>query len=387
MTDKKKETLRESLTKTLTERYFGGSDGTGGLWESARAERMKELRGRLQDSNNPFSLVVGSGLTASVGLPAWSALLGRLEVDAFDMRSGKSPDYDDPPYPSCDYPFYDFPEFRTVKTFQDARDYFGVTDPLELAEYIKVSLPGGSRWETEKQALMKTIVRKALEADPKYLNPDDKKNQNSYLSWAARLCASRFRSNNRYIVTFNYDNLLEWYIEKRSGLPYPNAVYDRNPAATGMNVYHIHGYLGLEGTGYEKDESERIILTEDDYLDLERNPYCWENYLLTRALHEGDSLFLGFSGDDFNFRRILRGLSQPVGKIKRYMVVSVGSIVKSVVDMAMSEFAGKVPPRDYMVRILSHWLEIRDVYWSKKGFVPIWATREQCPKLIESLIP
>ena len=390
MGDKDERTaLRERLFRELSLLFLGDLNrGIGGVWTESRNRRMGELYERLQDGDKqPFSLVVGAGLTASVKLPAWGSLLGRLEVNTFDFQSGIDPKHraknpsDD--YPAGDYPFYEFPEFHTQKAFSDAKDSFHITDPLELAEYIKDGFPGGKKWDTEKQNVMKTIVRQALEAEPKTYQ---KENKETYLYQTAEMCAKYFSTGNRRIVSYNYDNLLEWYIHRQHPALCPNAVYDRRSAGAGLNVYHIHGYLGLSGTDHENEESERIILTEDDYLELERYPYCWENYLLTRALYEGDSLFLGFSGDDYNFRRIMRGVSESAAGIKRYMIVSINDTIKSVIEMALDEYESADPPIEYLVRILSHWLEIRDKYWSKKGIVPIWATHDDCPKLIENLL-
>lgn len=361
--------IEKEFGRELTAKFFGRGEEPDGYIFRQRKSLMAELHRRLSDEQNPFTLIVGSGVTASVNLPIWSKLLGRLEINAFDLPN------DDSSY--C-------PAFHTAEEFCAAKDHFNIPDPLELAEYIKLSFPGLSHEkEAEKHGLMKTVVRKALEANTAYL--DISGNIDSYLCRTVQLIEKRFQKNNRLIVTTNYDNLLEYYYEKcaRSGNAFP--VYDGGkPRFDRVNIYHIHGFLGLDGTDRAGEESERIILTEDDYRELEQYPYCWENYLLTRTLHEGDSLFLGYSGDDNDFRRILRGFSERYRSGKRYLVICIDEIIESTVKMALAENRKEI---DYMLHILCRWLSIKAKYWREKGFIPIWTTwrDSECTELLKDL--
>lgn len=340
--------------------------------KNMNAQRIGELRSRLNDPNRPFALVVGTGVTASVGMPGWNALLGRLEINTLDLGTEEA---------------RNFRAYGASEQFKDAKEIFGIQDPLELAEFVRLGLPElPDPYGIDPQSLMKLMVRKALEADGRYITCRDSGTA-TYLSRTCELIRRYFREKgNRNIVTFNYDNLLEWYCEKL-GIP-ANAIFDNaEPVPEKLNICHIHGFIGLKGTDQAGTESERIILTEDDYRDLERYPYCWENYLLLRALQEGDSLFLGFSGVDYNFRRMLGGLAGSASKNRnrRYIVADVDSMIWSVIEGIKKESGGSGRSED-MVSALQRRLEIQERYWAGKNFFPIWTTREDCPALLQKLM-
>lgn len=52
--------------------------------------------------------------------------------------------------------------------------------------------------------------------------------------------------------------------------------------------------------------SKEVILTESDYYKEERINYSWTNTIQSYVLGRANVIFIGFSGTDYNFRRLLK---------------------------------------------------------------------------------
>jgi hypothetical protein len=88
-------------------------------------------------------------------------------------------------------------------------------------------------------------------------------------------------------------------------------------------VFHLHGHW---------DDPDSIVVTEDDYLDYlvnisedlsNNNKRPTLPLQIREAISRNTLLFVGYSLSDFNFRMILRGIMEKIGRAHRHVSVAV----------------------------------------------------------------
>jgi hypothetical protein len=72
-----------------------------------------------------------------------------------------------------------------------------------------------------------------------------------------------------------------------------------------VSLYHLHGYLQVRRNP-GNEASDRLVISEEDYLERNDNPYSWANVILHWALREYPVIFVGCSLTDELVRRALR---------------------------------------------------------------------------------
>lgn len=108
------------------------------------------------------------------------------------------------------------------------------------------------------------------------------------------------RGGARAIVTYNYDDLLEWYLE------YHGFTVDSVPCLPSLRrnadvvVYHPHGFLPRLPK-YAEQRSERIVFGQRSYEIAIRPDTPW-NRLQMSLFGESVVLIIGMSGDDPHIR-------------------------------------------------------------------------------------
>lgn len=336
--------------------------------------RCKEIRKVLESKNRNATLVLGAGINASAGLPTWDGLLARL----ITIRSSTPPREDPQPL-----------TLPTKDEYYQSKNVFPDVDVLEVAEYIRgiAAAKNNSRAEMEE---LQFIVREALK-------PSKADYTRAFLSeralgCVAELAVRHFQAcydnenlRNRSVITFNYDDLLEHYVEDFLKIKV-QAVYDgeKIDRAAHLHIYHPHGFLPLVGSAGKS--STNIVLTEDSYYDLERYAYSWENFVVVRALQDSTCIFCGFSGNDFNFKRIIRNLPPPSSdKPWHYILVTINSIIdelsRNKTKLSKIKSLSEVDKLKVSKVRLEACLHMKEEYWKMKGFLPVWTTYHQNPKM------
>lgn len=108
------------------------------------------------------------------------------------------------------------------------------------------------------------------------------------------------------ILTYNYDNYLESYLENIN-IPF-NPLFDsKSDINDKLSIYHVHGYLPEVKFKSHIQERYRksIYLTEENYNELYNNPYSWQISSQLSFFRENICLFVGCSLSDPNIRRLL----------------------------------------------------------------------------------
>lgn len=107
-----------------------------------------------------------------------------------------------------------------------------------------------------------------------------------------------------YIITTNYDRLLEKTLGERNYVPIfsDEAISKHNDSKT--NLLKIHGDI---------DSLEDAIITENDLQDFEKNKPTLHNKIIN-LLSERSVLFLGFSVEDAHIRKLYLNVRRNLGK-------------------------------------------------------------------------
>lgn len=204
------------------------------------------------------------------------------------------------------------------------------------------------------------------------------------------------------IITYNYDNLLEECLRVIGNVNDSEIYSYGNSKEAGLkkkdvkyHIYHVHGFLPV--TDHDQElESEKIVLTENSYTDIEKMGYDWVNVIQSYKYHTSNMIFIGFSGQDYNFRRILRSLS--AGKQNHhYIFICIDDIVKRVFkkqidDLPVLEFEALIADKDKLKKeypfeliMLNKMLSAKSIYWEKHGLTPIWTTIGELPEVLLGL--
>lgn len=145
---------------------------------------------------------------------------------------------------------------------------------------------------------------------------------NRKLGEIAQLAQKCRKDQNFRILTYNYDDFLEQYLEWRGvkccSMFTTKVRYSNGQASAdfyGVNgqpnqslrLYHVHGFLPKVATKSQLDtlHIRSICLTEADYNMLYNQPYSWPIASQLSFFRENICLFIGCSLSDPNIRRLL----------------------------------------------------------------------------------
>ena len=264
-----------AVKKILAALSVDGTDVSIETDRAARAESGKrsslELHAKTLSHhlhNGELSLVCGAGLSAAAGAPTWPVLLNELlsKLIRRQLLDGPSTAED---------------QRKLAELYQE---YFSPS-ALVVAQYLKNGL-GADFLES---------VRRTLYAE----SP----NSSDLLKAVADLCRpQRSRNSLNSIITFNFDDLIEFNLE-RNHIKYC-AIYAEGQKAnrSELPIYHVHGYLPR--TGHIDDENS-IVFSEDAYHSQFIDPFSWSNMVQLNHFGQNVCLFVGLSMSDPNLRRLL----------------------------------------------------------------------------------
>lgn len=213
-------------------------------------------------------------------------------------------------------------------------------------------------------------------------------------------------------MTYNYDPLVQEHmldlygVEEAQLVTHPGQ-WNKDAAKTdGMReIYHVHGFVpGQRHLDRHCDWvfpsfSGPLILSEDSYYRIEREEaYNWSSSIQSYFLNRYNCLFVGFSADDYNFRRILRqrGIAdETYPSHVHYLILTVDDWIRDIYqdvcraniakDSTMSASKVKKLSQDSIL-LLQYALEARADYWKRFGIIPIWITVNEIPQLLTSLL-
>ena len=232
-------------------------------------------------------LFLGAGVSLASGLPSWGSLLNSLSISLVEKN----------------------PAFKSLKSSKGSLvEYFKSeipASPLITARILRDSL--GNNFPE--------YVRKGL-----YLNFDSTKSSKLVEEIGALSVPGRMRQGLVGLVTYNYDEIIEIELQKRS-VDYYVIVSEGNiPSKNELPVFHPHGFLPFKGNLNTKYR-ESLVLSEEAYHSQFNDPYAWTNITQLNLLRNNVCLFVGLSMTDPNLRRLLEISHRKRPGVRHYAIL------------------------------------------------------------------
>jgi hypothetical protein len=225
-------------------------------------DAVRELRRAFADGR--LSLFLGAGASVASGVPAWDRLVTQLYINGI-VRKMRI--------------------YLRVPALVPAvgRWAFGrEVVPLEVAAR-------GLRRYYESDAMFLLIMRTMLYgltglqqwSRPRPIEVRKLLRKNDTLRAIAELCRRSIprRRGVQTVITYNYDDLLEWLL---GGRRFQSVWKASTLRPQHLPIYHVHGFVPLrDGASSLLDE---IVLSEDQYNRAAQDPYTWQNLVQMQAL-------------------------------------------------------------------------------------------------------
>ena len=213
-------------------------------------------------------LVLGAGVSMSYGLPSWNVLLQRLMMTTLEKDNNAS----------------GILSKLFTKIFNPS--------PLIAGRYLQKHFENNkTSFEEEVRKLLYQEIRRETKS--------------KLMDEIIRYCIAPGKSPNlNSIITYNFDDILEYNIQK-SGLDLPyESIYGNSVEVdtSKLLIYHVHGYLPEVG---KLTEANQITFGENVYHKQYTDIYSWNNIVQINKFRENDCLFIGTSLTDPNTRRLL----------------------------------------------------------------------------------
>ena len=345
--------------------------------------------------------ILGAGVSRPAGIPLWTECLQKmwnrmLMLGKTDRTNDKTDtDYFDKAMKNLQMQVKGSDTFLNILNKEirgESNSYnkiFAKEDVLEVAEYMRnfIYQTLDSPTETRAELVFKEIVKDSLkpEESGKLSKDQWKEKLNSMIAGklADYLISDKKPENKRQtVIVYNFDDLLEMALEQKmsdtSGCHVKaSAQSGQSNSENGIYIYHPHGLLKVLGADMG-EESQKLVFTESSYKKLESKAYIWENSVQAQALLETSCIFLGFSGTDYNFRRILKNteMGKEYSGQKHYFFISLESMLRGMADEKLSN-----DERLYQKLLMTKKLYAQYMYWENYGIIPIWTTRSELPEM------
>lgn len=395
---------------SIIEKFFGRDISE---FNTKKLENIKE-----EIAKGKVTWVLGTGVSVPAKLPQWKELLTRMWIRVCELDSGKTEENYAQWYATARRTILnsnkkiDVYNGKVNETIQgNAPDFLNGLNVLESAEYIYnffmdfvADESFGKSWSGMPDLIMKELTRECLEVS---LSVSDLKKALE-TEVLGKLSAYLAAEGTQRVITYNYDNLLEFCLSEFTDIEESslNIFYDKSKNKSEkedcVNIYHPHGYLPIVDVyGKKGGESERIILTESSYYQMEEKVYNWENSIQAKSLVESSCVFIGFSGDDYNFRRIIKNLETDANgdEPRHYIFFCINKVIdlvygKSAKDYARDKWMSEEKAFEAIrnsdeyafekVQLINR-LYAQEMYWRKHGIIPIWTTYKELPDMIECI--
>lgn len=235
-------------------------------WKQEREERLDTLRNELRYA--PNTLMVGAGLSCSLGCDDWKSLLDDL---AKRLK-------------------FETSVYEDIAADSDHNN-------LLFARYLKSIAKA-------KKKRMVTNLRPIL-----YKNGIS--SSSPFLDAVVALIKNKLFKE---VITYNFDNYLEAALTA-NGIQNKSLDCQSRSIKNYLPVLHVHGMIHPTDKTYDKN----VVLSEDEYHDLYRDSYHWANVAQLYALTHTTCVFVGLSMKDPSLRRLLDIASkQGSGNIEHY---------------------------------------------------------------------
>ncbi len=286
--EKNQESISETFKKFadyFKENQIARNTFVHNLPKSTTISRQQAIR-NINDSyqKEKLVLVLGAGVSLEFGVPSWGILLQNLMVHTIKEENNVSN--------------------VLSKLFND----IFAPNPLIAGRYLQ-------DYFENNDSSFESMVRDVL------YSTIDKDRDSELLSEIVKICVAPGKSPNLdSIVTYNFDDILEYKLEKTEmEIPYKSVFGIGIEIKNGeLPIYHVHGYLP---ESEKLSDSNKITFGENNYHQQYSDIYSWNNIVQINKFRENTCVFIGSSLTDPNIRRLLDiALRQKGNKRKHHYI-------------------------------------------------------------------
>lgn len=414
------------------------------LADSQKKERQKyidDIKKSIREDQ--AALVLGAGISKPCKMPLWGPLISKMMGYAiqYDIIGKEHPR------------LYEKDSFERNRLLTQSQDLIsgdlsllGKVNALETAEYVAqlFDIDADSRYLRQKleegaigrmvhQIIDESMTPKELLCDDltdlkdvkdsiinkglspvqavKNFGPSKVAAQNTMFAVSYLLSSD---NGIRRAMTYNYDPLVQEHMMDLYGLDSSQLL--THPGKWGESIagkadlreiYHVHGFVAghrhLEKNYKEvfPEKSGPLVLSEDSYYRIERNEaYNWSSSIQSNFLNKYQCVFIGFSAEDFNFRRILRQMGdKPTKKSPHYLILVINDWISNFYEDVCQSCVKKNKKENKKMTslmvdniaadatlLLQYALECRAAYWRRFNICPVWVTSNEISGLLAGLI-
>ena len=369
----------------------------------------KELKQNLNKKG--WLLCLGAGVSQSCGLPGWGSLLSQMLARIMSLYPIRDTVKDNGMSRLLREKGNDIDDYveNLSKAFEGGySDIMNGMDNLEAAEYVKniieTLLSNKEKndeipIEEKRDRYIARIIQECCQIKKLPLKYGEKGQDGkpceemTTLEAVVHLMTSS-ETGIQTALTYNYDNLVEEGLREYEGVPKEKIrsltpeeretlLDDKSDSA--YRIFHIHGRIPVIKDHPNTETIQgKIILTETSYYEEEKDGYTLANVLQSYSMTHYNLLYIGFSGADYSFRRILRGLGKEDdenNKKKRYIFFCIDDVVEAITK-AYCKGESKKEERELSLfekMMITFLLDSKKNYWQKHGMTVIWSTLAELP--------
>ncbi len=401
---------------------------------SVRKQYILEIQNSIKGKN--AALVLGAGVSVPSNMPTWGKLISQMMGHAIQYEHTIASLYgkvDDEQHHRT---------MQLTKEMIEAKlELLTNVNALESAEYVAQYFDDGNNYGVRDQvpeASMKAMVYRMInesltpeellrkcctpaEADS-YIAASDETTYKEIGALSTMFAVAYLLSAKKGIrkaMTYNYDPLVQEHmlsLYKVSGkniISHPGKwnMSKASPSDSTREFFHVHGFvagqrhLKLNSCQVYPNDSGPLVLSEDSYYRIEQEEaYNWSSSVQSYFLNKFNCIFVGFSAEDYNFRRILRQIGNKDSDLRKnhYLILTIDDWIKKTYEDVCSYHVNKMkkalaagePVNPNMIEdiqkdtvlLLQHILRCRERYWKRFHIFPVWVTISEIPNVLVNLL-
>jgi hypothetical protein len=344
--------IQKSLQE-LTERAInlGNVDFNNALESNLKSTISKKQA--VNNLTNAFKdeklvLVLGAGISLEFGIPSWDSLLQKLMVHTIEKDNEVS------------------------NLLSNLFNKIFTPNPLIAGRYLQDYFEKNN---SSFENMVRDVIYKKVDKDTK----------SNLLEEIVRLCVAPGKSPNLdSIITYNFDDILEYKLEKTEmDIPYKSIYGIGMDVRNGeLPIYHVHGFLPQNK---KLNKLNAITFGESNYHQQYSDIYSWNNIVQINKFRENTCVFIGSSLTDPNIRRLLDIALKQKGNNRKHHYIFKKRINKSslIDEIEHKDYSEKEETLNLLLKIHERFEENDS---SSFGVKTIWVDEwDEIPETLKSI--
>lgn len=248
--------------------------------DEERHEKRKKYVERLSEEyrNDNIVLFLGAGASSDAKIATWDLLISELFVELVDKQLSIN--------------HIQMGEAERENILKEVALQHG-NSPLLQTRFLRNGFDG------DFEQLVSEIL---------YKEADD---TSDLLEEIGQLCIpNRGKLGIQAIVNYNFDDLVEKNLTRLRVRHHSIYGEGMMPGSEELGIYHVHGFLPQNRSGYENLTKSLLVFSEEGYHKLMMEPYHWANISQLNFMMNNTCIFIGLSMTDPNMRRLLEVATQ-----------------------------------------------------------------------------